>query len=133
MILKSGLQVDLRVIPDATFANTLHHFTGSKDHNVAIRSRAIKMGMKVSEWGLFRDGEETPIPCADEAEFFNHLGLHFIPPELREDRGEFAAAELSVGDTDPFAGLVTTADYRGVLHCHTTASDGTASSDCYDI
>jgi DNA polymerase (family 10) len=127
VILANGLQVDLRVVPDATFANTLHHFTGSKDHNVAIRSRAIKMGMKVSEWGLFRDGEETPIPCVDEAAFFKHLGLHYIPPELREDRGEFAAAELSGGDADPFAGLVVASDYRGVLHCHTTASDGTST------
>ena len=125
--LENGLQVDLRVVPDDVFANTLHHFTGSKDHNVAMRSRAIKMGMKVSEWGLFKDGEETPIPCVDEADFFHKLGLHYIPPELREDRGELALAELSAGDVDPFADLVKTTDYRGVLHCHSTASDGTES------
>ncbi|HCN09637.1 MAG TPA: DNA polymerase/3'-5' exonuclease PolX [Lentisphaeria bacterium] len=124
ILVKGGMQVDLRLVGDDIFPFALHHFTGSKDHNVAMRSRAIKMGMKVSEWGLFKtDGdEETLIPCTDEASLFEALGLHYIPPELREDLGEIEFAE-----SEECPRLVTEDDYRGVLHCHTHASDGSES------
>ncbi len=125
ILLKNGMQVDLRLVSDDTFPYALHHFTGSKDHNVAIRSRALKEGMKVSEWGLFRvgDGDEQElIPCMDEAALFEQLGLRQIPPELRENLGEIEHAESA-----DFPKLVETADYKGVLHCHTHASDGADS------
>jgi DNA polymerase (family 10) len=123
-IFRNGIQCDLRIVDDEIFANALHHFTGSKDHNVAIRGRAIELGMKVSEWGLFAErGEGERIPCADEAALFKHLGLSMIPPELRENLGEIEAAEH--GELP--AQLVTEDDYRGVLHCHSHASDGSDS------
>ena len=125
VVLDSGLQADLRLVPPATFPYALAHFTGSKDHNVTMRARALKRGMKISEWGLFKTAEGRPdelIPCADEAEFFARLGLRFIPPELREDRGEVAHAEQA-----DFPRLVEGGDYRGQLHCHTLASDGANS------
>ena len=125
VILKNGIQADLRLVPDHIFPFALHHFTGSKEHNVAIRSRAIRQGMKVSEWGLFtksNDEAGSLLPCADEKAFYARLGLHYIPPELREDMGEIDFAERK-----EFPRLVTLDDYRGVLHCHTFASDGADS------
>ena len=123
VILESGIQADLRLVPDETYPFALHHFTGSKDHNVAMRGRALKRGQKISEWGLFDTTEgERLIPCRDEAEFFDQLGLRFIPPELREDMGEIERAE-----EHDFPRLVEPSDYRGSLHCHTHASDGAGS------
>lgn len=122
VILDNGIQADLRLVEDAIFPCALHHFTGSKEHNVAIRSRALERGLKVSEWGLFRlqsDGDPIRIPCADEAELYQQLGLRFIPPELREDRGEIEHAAQA-----DFPRLVEYGDYQGVLHCHSRASDG---------
>jgi DNA polymerase (family 10) len=121
VILANGMQADLRIVNDAVFPFALHHFTGSKDHNVAMRGRAIKMGMKVSEWGLFDTSgdEDVLIPCADEPEFFKKLGLHFVPPEIRENMGEIEHAESA-----DFPELVPDGAYRGVLHCHSHASDG---------
>jgi DNA polymerase (family 10) len=121
ILMENGMQVDLRLVDDRTYPFALHHFTGSKDHNVAMRSRAIKRGMKVSEWGLFDTSGETDelISCTDEAELFEKLGLHYIPPELRENLGEIEHAESA-----DFPPLVTKSDYAGVLHCHTHASDG---------
>ncbi|MGH1366208.1 MAG: DNA polymerase/3'-5' exonuclease PolX [Calditrichia bacterium] len=117
IVLKSGINADLRIVSDEQFPNTLHHFTGSKEHNVALRQRAISMGMKVSEYGLFR-GEEL-IKCEDEKELFTHLGLDFISPELRENFGEIeAAAEKRLPK------LVKGSDIRGIIHTHTTYSDG---------
>lgn len=121
VILDSGIQVDLRVVPLDTFATALQHFTGSREHNVAIRSRALKRGLRSSEHGLFR-GDDTAIPCSDEADIYRHLGLRFIPPELREGMGEIDTAESA-----DFPRLVDEADYRGVLHCHSIASDGRES------
>ena len=121
VIFENGVQVDLRLVKPEVFASALHHFTGSKDHNVAMRSRAIRMGMKVSEWGLFKTagGVEELIPCQSEEELFRHLGLPYIVPDLREGMGEIEAAEK-----DALPKLVELKDYQGLLHCHTQASDG---------
>ncbi|MCJ8330562.1 MAG: DNA polymerase/3'-5' exonuclease PolX [Lentisphaeria bacterium] len=119
--LDTGLQVDLRIVDDSIYPFALHHFTGSKDHNVQMRSRAIKMGYKLSEWGLF-DADDKCFDCQDEESLFDRLGLRYIPPELREGLGEIESAE----NTD-FPKLVTQGDYKGVLHCHSTASDGADS------
>lgn len=117
---ENGLQVDLRVVSDAQFPFTLHHFTGSKDHNEAMRSRAKTLGFKINEYGLFR-GDEL-VPCADEAEFFRALGLDFIPPELREGLDEIALAERHA-----LPKLVEESEIQGVFHAHTTYSDGAAT------
>ena len=102
VILKNGMAADLRVVSDKQFAYALHHFTGSKEHNVAMRQRAIAQGRKLSEWGLFEtpkgkkakaDDEGELVSCNTEAELFNALGLQYIPPELRENLGEIEAAE----------------------------------------
>lgn len=132
----SGLQADLRIVPDSQFVFALHHFTGSKDHNVQMRQRALARGLSLSEWGLVpAEGEGTvkakvsrsgtapagvtPATVASEAELFDRLGLAYIPPELREGLGEIEAAEAG-----RLPELVTAADLRGTFHCHTTASDG---------
>ncbi|HYD85449.1 MAG TPA: DNA polymerase/3'-5' exonuclease PolX [Opitutus sp.] len=126
----SGLQADLRIVPDEQFVFALHHFTGSKDHNVQMRQRALARGLSLSEWGLLpAEGEGTVKRKAEdktrrtvantEAELFAALGLAFIPPELREGMGEIEAAEAG-----KLPRLIEAADLRGVFHCHTTASDG---------
>ncbi len=117
--LASGLSSDLRVVPERSFPFALCYFTGSKAHNVALRSRAQKRGLKLNEYALVREANGEEIPCADEEGIYRELGLGFIPPELREDRGEIEAAEegrLPV--------LLEDGDLRGVLHCHSTWSDG---------
>jgi DNA polymerase (family 10) len=114
----SGLQIDLRVVTDEQYPYALHHFTGSKAHNVAMRGRAVRMGIKINEYGLFR-GDEL-IRCADEEAIFAALGLSYVPPELREDEGEIEAAE---SDSLPRR-LLTLEDLRGTFHVHTQASDG---------
>jgi DNA polymerase (family 10) len=131
----NGLQADLRIVPPDQFVFALHHFTGSKDHNVQLRQRAQARGLSLSEWGLVpaggegtakekveaqrRSAGEQPGVIQTEAGLFAALGLHDIPPELREGLGEIEAAEK--GD---FPRLVELADLRGVFHNHTTASDG---------
>jgi DNA polymerase (family 10) len=115
-----GLQVDLRVVPEASFGAAWQYFTGSKEHNVRLRERAIKRGLKLNEWGLFRDDER--IAGAGEAEVYTALELPWIPPEMREDRDEFEAER-------DFADLIAAEDIRGDLHMHTTASDGKNSID----
>lgn len=115
---KQGLQMDLRVVNDREYPYALHHFTGSKAHNVAMRGRAQRMGVKINEYGLFR-GDEL-IPCCDEKEIFAALGLAYVPPELREDLGEIEAAE---NDTLP-ARLLETDDLRGAFHAHTAWGTG---------
>ena len=155
--LQSGLQADLRLVPPEQFVFTLHHLTGSKDHNVQMRQRALARGLSMSEWGLFPadqkhgpTGKEKPEtgnlkpekiprnaePASDsselqvsglrsqvsiktEADLFKTLGLEFIPPELREGRGEIEAAEAG-----KLPKLLEESDIRGVFHNHTTASDG---------
>ena len=126
---ESGLQADLRIVPEGQFVFALHHFTGSKDHNVQLRQRALAAGLSLSEWGLVpAEGEGTAkekaeqgksLVAGSERELFAALKLSFIPPELREGLGEIEAAE---GDELPR--LVELADLRGAFHNHTTASDG---------
>ncbi len=115
--LRSGLQVDLRVVPDASFGAALHYFTGSKAHNIACRRRAIERDLKLNEYGVF-DGKRR-VAGATEEEVYDSIGLPWIAPVLREDRGEIEAAEKGA-----LPNLVTQHDIRGDLHCHTTASDG---------
>jgi DNA polymerase (family 10) len=115
--LHHGLQVDLRVVPPASFGSALHYFTGSKPHNIAVRRRAIAKGLKVNEYGVFRDGRR--IGGRTEQDVFDAVGLAYIPPELREDRGEIEAAR---GRRLP--SLVELKHIRGDLHCHTRATDG---------
>lgn len=121
VLLDGGLQCDLRVVQDAQYPYALHHFTGSKEHNVAMRQLAISKGLKMSEWGLFqRNGtEEELIPCYDEAGIFEKLGLEFIPPELRENLGEIEAATEHL-----LPKLVEWSQLRGCFHNHTTETDG---------
>ena len=120
---EGGLQADLRVVPPNQFAFALHHFTGSKDHNVAMRQRALSRGYSLSEWGLSKKNEEDARPLSydinDEKGLFEFLGLAFIAPELREGLGELEAAEAG-----KLPKLVEASDIRGVFHNHTTASDG---------
>ena len=115
----NGIQVDLRIVPPAEFGNLLQHFTGSKEHNVRLRERAVKMGLSVSEHGVaeVESGEVTT--CETEAEVYERLGLAYIEPELRQGAREIAQAEAG-----ELPELVTLADVRGDLHCHTTLSDG---------
>ena len=128
--LESGIQADLRLVPPEQFVFALHHFTGSKDHNVQMRQRALAQGLSMSEWGLVpAEGEGTAKQKAEERgrktdirteeQLFAKLGLAFIPPELREGLGEIDAAEHG-----RLPRLIEEGDIRGVFHNHTTASDG---------
>jgi DNA polymerase (family X) len=117
VILRPGIALDFRLVTDDEYPYTLHHFTGSKDHNVSLRGRAQRSGLKINEYGLFR-GEER-IPVRDEHEFYRALGMHYVEPEMREDRGEIEAALAGELPT-----LVTEDDLRGVLHVHSNWSDG---------
>ncbi len=114
-----GTQVDVRVVAPAAFGAALAYFTGSKEHNVRLRERAIACGMKLNEYGLFKEGTDAPVASAEEQDIHAALGLAFIPPELREDRGEIALAEANT-----LPKLVEVADIRAELHSHTLASDG---------
>src|SRR3954451_19944150 len=115
----SGLAVDLRVVPPENFGNLLQHLTGSGRHNEALRTEAVRRGLHVSEYGIADDESDETHACADEQEVYGLLGMQWIPPELREDRGELQAAR-----ENGLPELVTVDDIRGDLHCHTTASDG---------
>ncbi len=117
VVLRSGLQVDIRVVPGESYGAALHYFTGSKEHGVAVRKIAQKSGLKINEYGVFR-GEER-IAGRTEEEVYRSVGLPFIEPELRENRGEIEAARR--GDLPR---LITLEDIRGDLHAHTTLSDG---------
>ncbi len=92
VVLKSGIAADLRAVTDTQYPYALHHFTGSVEHNVTMRGLAKKLGLKMNEYGLFRGESEEMVDCKDEAEIFRALGLSYIPPEMREDMGEVAAA-----------------------------------------
>ena len=118
----TGIPVDLRIVAPDQFANLLQHLTGSKQHNVALRESAVRKGLHVSEYGVLDDATSVTHRCATEEEVYEHLGMRYIEPELRENRGELEAA---IAGTLPR--LVVASDLRGDLHCHTTASDGTAS------
>ena len=124
VLLEGGIQADLRVVSDAEYPYALMYFTGSKEHNIVMRQRAIARGLRLNEYGLFRSNEETRDPkllvrCQTEDDVFAELGLASIPPELREDRGEFAVAEKHA-----MPRLVEWTDLRGSLHNHSNWSDG---------
>ncbi len=124
VILEGGIQCDLRVVSDREFPFALAYFTGSKEHNIVMRQRAIQRGLRLNEYGLFKSKEETRdpkllVPCQDEAEIFAKLDLPFVPPELREDHGEFAA-----GEKNDLPRLIEWTDLKGALHNHSTWSDG---------
>ncbi len=114
-----GVEVDLRIVAPEAFGALLHHFTGGQAHNIALRERAVKMGLNISEYGLAQAGTHRYEPVATEAEIYSRLGLDYIPPELREDTGEISAAEK-----EELPRLVETGDVRGDLHVHTNYSDG---------
>jgi DNA polymerase (family 10) len=119
---REGLQVDVRALPPGSFGAAMQYFTGSKDHNVAIRTRAVKMGLKLSEYGLFRVEDDFKVAGETEAGVYEALGLPWIPPELRENSGEIEAAlEGRLPE------LVERRHLRGDLHMHTTETDGRAS------
>lgn len=121
VILSSGIAMDLRVVKDIQFPGTLHHFTGSKEHHIPLRRRALSMNMTINDYGLFKGKEPDlePVPCKSEADIYAALGMAYIEPELREDMGEIEAA---LHGTLPV--LVQESDLRGVLHAHSTWSDG---------
>ena len=118
-IRRHGLQVDFRIVPEDAYPAALQHFSGSKEHNTLLRSRAKALGLKMSEWGVFGTAGER-IVLKDEAEVYAAVGLAWIPPEIREADGEIEAAEAGT-----LPALVRAEDFRGMMHVHTTASDGT--------
>jgi DNA polymerase (family 10) len=122
VVLKSGLQVDLRVVPAESFGAAWVYFTGSKAHNIALRRLAQERGLKINEYGVFRGRQR--LPGATEEALYEAIGLHYIDPELREDRGEIEAARQG-----RLPLLVTLGDLRGDLHVHTRESDGLDSLD----
>jgi DNA polymerase (family 10) len=135
VITTGGLQVDLRMVPEENFGAALLYFTGSKDHGIKLRSLALTKGMTLNEWGLYKldDHEKAekktgeapklkPLASKTEADVYRKLGMEYVEPEMREDRGE---VELSIAGKLPK--LISVADYHGDLHSHTTASDGSNS------
>ena len=124
VVLQGGIQADLRVVSDREFPYALAYFTGSKEHNIVMRQRAIQRGLRLNEYGLFRSTEETRdpkllVPCATEEDVFKNLDLAYVPPELREDQGEFVAAERG-----EIPRLLEWTELRGSLHNHSQWSDG---------
>lgn len=120
VVLRSGMQVDLRVVPPKSYGAALHYFTGSKAHSIAVRTLGLKKGLKINEYGVFKRGQQ--IAGRTEEEVYAQVGLPYIEPELREDRGEIEAAQQL-----RLPRLIALADIRGDLHCHTTDSDGRSS------
>ena len=115
--LRSGIQTDLRVVPESSYGAALHYFTGSKPHNIAIRMLGVRRGLKINEYGIFKGARR--IGGKTEEEVFRHVGLSFIEPELRENRGEIEAAQEG-----KLPGLINPEEIRGDLHVHTRATDG---------
>jgi DNA polymerase (family 10) len=131
VVLRSDIQVDLRVVPVESYGAALHYFTGSKAHNIAVRSLAVKRGLKINEYGVFKGSRQ--VAGRTEEEVYKQVGLPYIEPELREDRGEIDAAREG-----RLPKLITLKDIRGDLHIHTKETDGrhsieemvTAAKDC---
>ena len=121
VLLRGGLQADLRLVPRDSAGAAQQYFTGSKAHNIVLRDRAIQRGLKLNEYGLFRVEDDGRIAGETEEGIYEALGLAFVPPELRENRGEIAAAERHA-----LPRLLTVSEMRGDLHMHTTATDGRA-------
>lgn len=127
VILEGGIQGDLRVVNDAEYPFAQAYFTGSKEHNISMRQRAIARGLRLNEYGLFKSKEETRDPelrikCNTEEDIFEVLDLAYIPPELREDKGEFEAAEAK-----DIPRLIEWTNLKGSLHNHSNWSDGNES------
>ena len=118
-IVCNGVEIDLRIVEPEAYGSLLHHFTGGQAHNIALRERAVKIGINISEYGLAEEGTGNYEPVATEEELYGRLGLPYIPPELREDTGEIEAAERG-----ELPDLVEVSDVRGDLHVHTNWSDG---------
>ncbi|HQA71411.1 MAG TPA: DNA polymerase/3'-5' exonuclease PolX, partial [Deltaproteobacteria bacterium] len=117
VVLRSGLQIDLRVVPDESYGAALHYFTGSREHSIAVRKMAMKKGLKINEYGVF-SGERL-VAGRTEEDVYRSVGLHYIEPELRENRGEIEAALRG-----ELPRLITLEDIRGDLHAHTSLTDG---------
>ncbi|HTI71402.1 MAG TPA: helix-hairpin-helix domain-containing protein, partial [Candidatus Limnocylindria bacterium] len=129
VLLEGGIQADLRVVSDPEYPFALAYFTGSKEHNIVMRQRAISKGLRLNEYGLFRSSVETRdpalrVPCRDEGDIFRELGLDYVPPELREDAGEFTAAEQH-----RLPRLLEWTELKGSLHNHSNWSDGRNTLD----
>ena len=123
VLIWGGFQADLRVVPRESLGAALQYFTGSKAHNIALRDRAIQRGFKLNEYGLYRLDDESLVAGDSEEAIYAALGLQWIPPELRENRGEIAAAEHGT-----LPRLIALGDLRGDLHMHTTETDGRADA-----
>ena len=123
VLLHGGFQADLRLVPRESLGAALQYFTGSKAHNIALRDRAMGRGLKLNEYGLYRE-DGTAVAGASEEDIYERLGLAFVPPELRENRGELATAERR-----ELPRLIALPDLRGDLHMHTTATDGRADAE----
>lgn len=123
VLLWGGFQADLRLVPATSAGAALQYFTGSKSHNIALRDRAIQRGFKLNEYGLYRVEDGALVAGETEEGIYEALGLAFVPPELRENRGEIDAAEART-----LPGLITLQDLRGDLHMHSTATDGRADA-----
>lgn len=124
VVLASGLQVDIRALDKRSFGSALQYFTGSKAHNVALRERARRMGLKISEYGVFRENGEVWVAGEREEDVYGAVGLPWIPPELRENRGEIEAAEERM-----LPRMIERSDIKGDLHVHTKDSDGAYTLD----
>ncbi|MBU0686307.1 MAG: DNA polymerase/3'-5' exonuclease PolX [Candidatus Margulisbacteria bacterium] len=118
VVLKNGMQADIRVVPPASFGAAAHYFTGSKQHNIHLRELGVKKGLKVNEYGIFKG--KNKIAGKTEEEMFKTFGFPFIPPELRENRGEWEAAQKN-----KLPKLIELKDIKGDLHIHSPATDGT--------
>ena len=117
--LEQGLQVDVRLLPTASYGAALQYFTGSKAHNVTLRQRALKMGYTLSEWALARLDDGSTVAAATEEEIYAALGMDWMPPEMRENLGE-----IEIAARHELPRVIEKADIRGDVHMHTTASDG---------
>jgi len=124
VVLREGIQVDLRVVEGDSFGAALAYFTGSKSHNIRLREMAVKAGLKLNEYGIFREKDDKKLGGKSEEDIYRILGLPFIPPEMREDTGEIEAALAG-----RLPELVTIEDIRGDLHVHTKRSDGSHDFD----
>ena len=121
VVLSSGIAMDLRLVNDSQFPYTLHHFSGSREHHIPLRRRALSMNITINDYGLFKgkDPQGELIPCKDETDIYAVLGMEYVEPELREDMGEIeAAAQYKLPK------LLQASDIRGILHAHSTWSDG---------
>jgi DNA polymerase (family 10) len=122
VVLRSGLHVDLRVVPEVSYGAALHYFTGSKDHNIAVRGLGVKRGLKINEYGVFKGEQGKRVAGRTEEEVYKQVGLPYIEPELRENWGEIEGAQKA-----KLPRLITIKDIRGDLHVHTKETDGRQS------